>query len=45
MPRRIAGANAKKSSIRAAVKHVSAHQKNRFSLFVRTIGLAGTRPN
>jgi len=31
--------NAKKSSIRARVEHVFAHQKNRFGLFIRTIGL------
>jgi hypothetical protein len=35
-----ARANAKKSAIRAAVEHVFAHQKNRFGLFIRTIGLA-----
>lgn len=35
-----ARANAGKSSIRAAVEHVFAHQKNRFGLFIRTIGLA-----
>ena len=40
MPRHIARANAKKSSIRAAVEHVFAHQKTRFGLFIRTIGLA-----
>lgn len=40
MPKHIARANAKKSSIRAAVEHVFAHQKNRFGLFIRTIGLA-----
>lgn len=33
-------ANAKKSSIRARVEHVFAHQKNRYDLFIRTIGLA-----
>ena len=33
-------ANAAKSSIRAAVEHVFAHQKNRFGLFIRTIGIA-----
>ena len=33
-------ANAKKSSIRARVEHVFGHQKNRFGLFIRTIGLA-----
>ena len=40
IPRHIARANAKKSSIRAAVEHVFAHQKTRFGLFIRTIGLA-----
>ena len=40
MPRPIARANAAKSSIRAAVEHVSAHQTNRFGLFIRTIGFA-----
>ena len=40
MPRNIARANAAKSSIRAAVEHVFAHQKNRFGLFIRTIGIA-----
>ena len=40
MPRATAQANAKKSSIRAAVEHVFAHQKMRFGLFIRTIGLA-----
>jgi IS5 family transposase len=40
MPRHIAQANARKSSIRAAVEHVFAHQKNRFGLFIRTIGQA-----
>jgi IS5 family transposase len=35
-----AQANAKKSSIRARIEHVFAHQKNRFGLFIRTIGLA-----
>lgn len=40
MPTATARANAKKSSIRAAVEHVFAHQKNRFGLFIRTIGLA-----
>ena len=39
MPRATARANAKKSSIRARVEHVFAHQKNRFGLFIRTIGL------
>ncbi len=40
MPQHVARANAGKSAIRAAVEHVSAHQKNRFGLFIRTIGLA-----
>lgn len=40
MPRNVARANAKKSAIRAAVEHVFAHQKARFGLFIRTIGLA-----
>ena len=40
MPQNIARANAAKSSIRAAVEYVFAHQKNRFGLFIRTIGLA-----
>lgn len=40
MPQNIARANAAKSSIRAVVEHVFAHQKNRFGLFIRTIGIA-----
>lgn len=40
MPQNIARAHAAKSSIRAAVEYVFAHQKNRFGLFIRTIGLA-----
>ncbi len=40
MPSATARANAAKSAIRAAVEHVFAHQKNRFGLFIRTIGLA-----
>ncbi|WP_312415858.1 IS5 family transposase [Shinella sp.] len=40
MPRATARTNAQKSSIRAHVEHVFAHQKNRFGLFIRTIGLA-----
>lgn len=39
MPRATANANAAKSAIRAKVEHVFAHQKNRFGLFIRTIGL------
>ena len=40
MPARIARANAVKSAVRAKVEHVFAHQKNRYGLFIRTIGLA-----
>jgi IS5 family transposase len=40
MPQATARANARKSSIRARVEHVFAHQKTRFGLFIRTIGLA-----
>ena len=40
MPKHTAQANARKSSIRAAVAHVFGHQKCRFGLFIRTIGLA-----
>ena len=39
MPENVARANAAKSSIRAHVERVFAHQKNRFGLFIRTIGL------
>jgi IS5 family transposase len=38
MPRNVARANAKKSSVRSAVEHVFAEQKHRRGLFVRTIG-------
>ncbi len=40
MPQATAAANAKKSSVRARIEHVFAHQKTRFGLFIRTIGLA-----
>ena len=40
MTKATARANAKKSSVRARVEHVFAHQKNRFGLFIRTIGIA-----
>jgi transposase, IS5 family len=40
MPKSMARANARKSSTRARIEHVFAHQKNRFGLFIRTIGLA-----
>lgn len=39
MPKATAQANARKSSIRAHVEHVFAHQKNRYGLFIRTIGI------
>jgi len=40
MPTATARANGRKSSVRARIEHVFAHQKNRFGLFIRTIGLA-----
>lgn len=40
MPEAMARANAKKSAIRSAVEHVFAQQKNRYGLFIRTIGIA-----
>ena len=40
VPEATARANARKSAFRAAVEHVFAHQKNRFGLFIRTIGIA-----
>lgn len=40
MAQRMRKANARKSSVRAAVEHVFAHQKDRMGLFVRTIGRA-----
>lgn len=40
MSERLRAANAKKSRVRAKVEQVFAHQKNRFGLFIRTIGLA-----
>ena len=40
MPETTARANAKKSAVRAKVEHVFGHQKNRYGLFIRTIGLA-----
>jgi IS5 family transposase len=39
MPKATARANARKSSIRARIEHVFAHQKNRYGLFIRTIGI------
>jgi transposase, IS5 family len=40
MPLATARANAKKSAVRARIEHVFAHQKTRFGLFIRTIGIA-----
>lgn len=40
MPETTARANARKSAVRAKVVHVFGHQKNRYGLFIRTIGLA-----
>jgi hypothetical protein len=39
MPAAIARANAARSAVRARIEHVFAHQKNRFGLFIRTIGI------
>jgi transposase, IS5 family len=39
MPESTAQANARKSAIRARVEHIFAHQKNRFGLFIHTIGI------
>jgi hypothetical protein len=36
----MARANVARSAIRARVEHVFAHQKNRYGLFIRTIGIA-----
>jgi len=40
MPVATARANAAKSAVRARIEHVFAHQKNKFGLFIRTIGIA-----
>lgn len=40
MPEHTSRANAAKSAVRARVEHVFAHQKGRYGLFIRTIGLA-----
>lgn len=40
MPTATARANAVKSALRARIEHVFAHQKNRFGLFIHTIGIA-----
>ena len=39
MPEASRRANARKSSVRARIEHVFAHQKTRFGLFIRTIGI------
>jgi hypothetical protein len=39
MPERTAKANAAKSSVRAHVEHVFAHQRDKMGLFIRTIGI------
>ena len=39
MSRATAHANAAESAIRCRIEHVLAHQKNRFGLFIRTIGI------
>jgi IS5 family transposase len=43
MPEHIARAHAAKPAIRARIKHVLAHQKNRYGLFIRTICLPRTQ--
>lgn len=43
LPERVARANARRSKVRAAVKHVFAGQKHRMGLVVRTIGIARAR--
>jgi hypothetical protein len=45
MPERVRIANAQKSKVRSAVKHVFALQKGPMGLFVRTIGLANLAYN
>ena len=40
MLERMTRANAAMSAVRARVQHVFAHQKDRYGLFIRTIGLA-----
>ena len=39
MPERTAKANAAKSTVRARVEHVFAHQKAKMGLFIRVIGI------
>jgi hypothetical protein len=39
MPESVARANAAKLTIRARIEHVFDHQKNRYGLFIRTIGM------
>lgn len=40
MPANIRRGNATKSSVRAGVEHVFAHQKAKMGLFIRTIGIS-----
>ena len=40
MSPRTAGANAKRSAVRARIEHVFARQKEQMGLFIRTIGIA-----
>lgn len=43
MPEHIARVNAAKSAIRARVEHVFAHQKSRYGLLIRAIGIASVQ--
>ena len=40
MPEKTAQANARKSAVRARIKHVFARQKDRMGLFIRPLGRA-----
>jgi IS5 family transposase len=43
MPAHIRRGNADRSSVRAAIEHVFAHQKGPMALCIRTIGIARAR--
>ena len=43
MPTPIRRANGRKSAVRSRIEHVFAEQKDRMSLFIRTIGIARAR--
>ena len=43
MPINVARANGRRSAIRAPIEHIFACQKDKMSLFIRTIGLARAR--